>query len=125
RIPTDGEVQQAFAWANGTIEQGHDFGDRLRRHVQNIALAPWRRSMALRAEAERLGDRRLHVVSIVPSPSVTPLDSTTTTPANPFSATRVAVPSTSNAVLPAIHSAASPLRSSCTSSSAPVAPETS
>lgn len=62
RLPSEAEVQQAFAWANGTIEQGHDFGDRLRRHVQNIALAPWRRSMALRAEAERLGDRRLHVV---------------------------------------------------------------
>lgn len=62
RLPSESEVQQAFAWTNGTIEQGWNFGDRLRRHVQNIALAPWRRAMALRAEAERLGDRRLRVV---------------------------------------------------------------
>jgi hypothetical protein len=56
------ERDQAFAWASDTILQGWELGDRLRRRVQEIALAPWRRSMALRSEAERLGDRRLRVV---------------------------------------------------------------
>lgn len=36
--------------------------ERLRRRVQLVALAPWRRSCALRAHAERLGDRRLRVL---------------------------------------------------------------
>lgn len=56
------ERDQAFVWASDLIWQGWEFGDRLRRRVQEIALAPWLRSMALRAEAERLGDRRLRVV---------------------------------------------------------------
>lgn len=62
RLPGDAEVQQAFAWADDAIEQGWGFEDRLRRRVQSVALAPWRRSMAARAEAERLGDRRVRVV---------------------------------------------------------------
>lgn len=58
----DVERDQAFTWANDLIWQGWELGDRLRRRVQEIAIAPWLRSMALRAEAERLGDRRVRVV---------------------------------------------------------------
>lgn len=74
RLPSKIELAQAFAWASDTIEYGWDFGDRLRRRVQSIALAPWRASTALRMEAERLGDRRLRVVSPVAFERETILD---------------------------------------------------
>jgi hypothetical protein len=62
RLPSNGEAELAFAWADDVIERGRRFGDRLRRRVQTLALAPWRCSMALRLEAERMGDRRLRVL---------------------------------------------------------------
>lgn len=63
RLPSDIEVDRALAWATDLILQDADLGDRLRRRVQAVALAPWRASSALRWEAQRLGDRRLRVVS--------------------------------------------------------------
>ena len=62
RMPSEEEVELALTWPSDFIQQGWRFGDRLRRRVQFVALAPWRQSMALRLEAERLGDRRLRVL---------------------------------------------------------------
>lgn len=62
RLPSERDAELAFTWADDAIEPGWRFEDRLRRRVQLAALAPWRRSMGLRLEAERLGDRRLHVL---------------------------------------------------------------
>lgn len=61
-LDPDAERDLAFAWASDTIWQGWQLGDRLRRRVQEIALAPWLRSMACREEAERLGNRRLRLI---------------------------------------------------------------
>lgn len=62
RMPSEEEVQLALTWPSDFIEQGWEFKDRLRRRVQSLALAPWRRATAARLLAERLGDRRLRVL---------------------------------------------------------------
>lgn len=66
-LPSDREIEQALAWADDVIQQDWQVGDRVRRRVQTIALAPWRRTVALRMEATRKGDRRLRVVRSNPT----------------------------------------------------------
>lgn len=60
--PSSAELRQALGWADDHLTQGWEFGLHLRRRVQSVALAPWRRSLALRVEAELRGDRRLRLV---------------------------------------------------------------
>lgn len=62
RLPSHEEAEFSLVWADDIIFPGWQFGDRLRRRIQAIALAPWRRSVALRLEAERRGDRCLRVI---------------------------------------------------------------
>jgi hypothetical protein len=66
RLPSRLEAEQALAGADDVVCQGWELGDRVRRRVQSVALAPWRRAAALRLEAERLGDQRLRVVRPAP-----------------------------------------------------------
>jgi hypothetical protein len=63
RQPSDAEAQNALIWTDDQIGQGWEFGRRLQRRVQCVALAPWRRSVALRAEAELRGAGRLRLVA--------------------------------------------------------------
>ncbi|HJL15505.1 MAG TPA: hypothetical protein RMH99_07620 [Sandaracinaceae bacterium LLY-WYZ-13_1] len=66
RLPTEEETQQAFAWADDTVAAGWCFEERLRRRVQSIALAPWRRVETVRAARAQLGGRRLRLVRAEP-----------------------------------------------------------
>lgn len=62
RLPLESELDYAGVWADDFIYPGWAHAERVRRRVQVVALAPWRRSAALRDLAERLGDRRLRVL---------------------------------------------------------------
>lgn len=62
RLPTDTEREQALAWADDVVEQGREAGDCIRRRVQAVALAPWRRACLRRLEAERRGAGHLRLV---------------------------------------------------------------
>lgn len=61
-LPLDSEIEHATAWADDLVYSGWAQPERVRRRVQVVALAPWRRSKALRRAAESLGDRRLCVL---------------------------------------------------------------
>lgn len=62
RIPGDHEVEIALRFADDVIFQGWDFPVRLQRRVQTVTLAPWRRAMATRIRAMKMGNRRLKVL---------------------------------------------------------------
>lgn len=66
----DGE--RALSWAHDVVAVGAQQGERLRRRVQGIALAPWRRSLTLRLEAERRGPQRLRLVVSNDDPGLAP-----------------------------------------------------
>lgn len=63
RLPFEDEMEQALGCADDFVYPGWAFPERVARRVQAIALAPWRRSMALRMRAERDGDPKLRVLS--------------------------------------------------------------
>ena len=63
RLPLESELDYAGVWADDFIYPGWAQPERVRRRVQVVALAPWRRSVALRELAERLGDRKLRVLA--------------------------------------------------------------
>jgi hypothetical protein len=60
------EVERALVWADDALAGGSASGEPLQRWVRAVALAPWRRSNALRRRAELWGDRRLRVVGAPP-----------------------------------------------------------
>lgn len=62
RLASDTELEHAGTWADDVVLSGWQLGERVRRRVQAIALAPWRRATALRLEAQRRGDERLRIV---------------------------------------------------------------
>ncbi len=62
RVPLESELDYAGAWADDFVYPGWAHAERVRRRVQVVALAPWRRASALRERAERLGERRLRLV---------------------------------------------------------------
>lgn len=68
RLPLEDELAQARAWADDFIYPGWAQPERVRRRVEVVALAPWRRAAALRREAEERGDARL---AVLPSSSST------------------------------------------------------
>lgn len=61
RLPCEREIEEAWFWVDDLIEPGWRFGERLRRRVQTLALAPWRHSRRVRLRAERAGALRLCV----------------------------------------------------------------
>lgn len=62
RLPLERELEQAAVFCDDWILPGWAYPERVRRRVQVIALAPWRRQIALRHRAEQLGDERLRVL---------------------------------------------------------------
>lgn len=82
--PSEVELQAMTLWADDALEAGPDLAQRLQWRVQAIALAPWRRSQALRTRAERLGDGRLRVVQPAPASETGPRASRRLDRALPF-----------------------------------------
>lgn len=62
RLPLERELEHASIFCDDWILPGWAHPERVRRRLQVIALAPWRRQMALRRRAEQLGDERLRVL---------------------------------------------------------------
>ncbi|MCC6876640.1 MAG: hypothetical protein IT378_20220 [Sandaracinaceae bacterium] len=62
RAPSRVELEHASLWCDDLIGDEGPFGPRLRRRVQALALAPWRRALVARVEAERRGQARLRLV---------------------------------------------------------------
>ncbi len=69
RLPSEQELDLARTWADDYVYAGWAQADRVRRRVQLVALAPWRRSRALRRYAETLGNARLRVLPSTPEPA--------------------------------------------------------
>ncbi|HJL20077.1 MAG TPA: hypothetical protein RMH99_30710 [Sandaracinaceae bacterium LLY-WYZ-13_1] len=63
RLPLETELAYAGFWCDDLIYPGWAHPERVRRRVQVVALAPWRRAAAARRRAEQLGDERLRVLS--------------------------------------------------------------
>lgn len=62
RLPLDREIEHASRYCDDWILPGWAHPERVRRRIQVIALAPWRRQLAVRLRAERMGEARLQVV---------------------------------------------------------------
>jgi len=69
RLPREQELTDAKAWADDFIYSGWAEAERVQKRVQLVALAPWRRSVALRRHAEEAGDTRLRVLPGGASPA--------------------------------------------------------
>ncbi|HJL14538.1 MAG TPA: hypothetical protein RMH99_02710 [Sandaracinaceae bacterium LLY-WYZ-13_1] len=64
RLPLETELAYAGFWCDDLVYPGWAQPERIRRRVQVVALAPWRRAAAARRLAEQRGDRRLRALTV-------------------------------------------------------------